>query len=166
MSLEDYCKLNIWEPLGLKDLTFRISSKADLLDRLVSMVSRQRDGLLVPAVHKPRDTNANVLSGGSGLYGSGVDYVRVLAEVINDGGVLLRSETVKEMFRPQLPNPKYVQEYFDTSAKGTTSLPPSWDSPTSVQYGLSFLMNMNRTQLGRAPGSAQWSGMANTYWVS
>ncbi|CZR50306.1 uncharacterized protein PAC_00178 [Phialocephala subalpina] len=128
-------------------------------------LTKPPEGSLAPGTHQPRDIGADICSGGSGLYGTGTDYIRVLADIINDGGILLRPETVKEMFRPQLPDARYLQEAFNSSFASPMRMAPNWDNPTAaVQYGLSFLLNVHETSTGRAAGSAQWSGAANTYW--
>lgn len=165
-SLEEYCLKNIWDPLGLKGTTFKISSNEELSRKRAGMTFRNSDGTLTPGPHQARDIGAAICSGGSGLYGTGEDYARVLAELVNDGGILLQPETVKIMFSPQLPDPKYLQEAFDQSFNSPMRMAPNWEDPKApVQYGLSFLINVHKTSSGRAAGSAQWSGAANTYWV-
>ncbi|KAF4955772.1 hypothetical protein FGADI_4344 [Fusarium gaditjirri] len=165
-SLEEYFKENIWKPLGLNNTTFRVSSNRGLLDNLVELTIRKPDGSLVPGSHVPRDATAEIDSGGAGLYGTAQDYVRIVSEIVNYGGVLLKPETVQEMFRPQLDDDQYIREALCKSVAGVgLNISPNFRDPKmQINHGLSFMINMEPMNTGRPAGTGQYGGAANTFW--
>jgi CubicO group peptidase (beta-lactamase class C family) len=40
LSLEEYMRENLWEPVGVKDMTFRLSSRPDMRERMADMSLR------------------------------------------------------------------------------------------------------------------------------
>jgi CubicO group peptidase (beta-lactamase class C family) len=40
LSLEEYMRQNLWEPLGIKDMTFRLSSRPDMRERMADISFR------------------------------------------------------------------------------------------------------------------------------
>lgn len=166
-SLGEYFERNIWQPLGLEDTTFRVSKNPEMLQNLVELTMRKPDGTLVPGSHIPRDPNAEFESGGAGIYGTPSDFVRFVAEIVNDGGVLLKPATVHEMFTPQLKDDQYLHEALRKSCAGAgLNISPNFKDPKmKIQHGLSFLINMQPLSTGRPSGSGQYGGAANTFWV-
>ena len=166
-SLGEYFEKNIFRPLGLEHLTFRVSSNAEMLQNLVELTLRKPDGTLVPGSHVPRDRTAQFHAGGSGMYGTPSDFVRVVAEIVNGGGVLLKPGTVEEMFTPQLKDDQYLREALRKSCAGVgLNISPNFKDPQmKIQHGLSFLINMESLITGRPGGSGQYGGAANTFWV-
>lgn len=81
MSLNEYMTRNIFEPLGLKDISMHPS--ADMKARLAYMHHRSPDGVLhprdhllrVPLVAAGQEEEARLLnSGGAGLFARPQDY--------------------------------------------------------------------------------------------
>ncbi|PVH70028.1 beta-lactamase [Cadophora sp. DSE1049] len=165
-SLDEYFRENIWKPLGLKHTTFEVSSNKILLDNLVGVTLRKADGSLIPGVHVPRDIAAEINAGGAGLYGTASDFVRLVAEIVNDGGILLKPETVQEMFRPQFDDDRYLLDALHKSVAGIgLNISPNFTDPKmKIQHGLSFLINMEPMATGRPAGAGQYGGAANTFW--
>lgn len=81
-SLNDYCHKNIFEPLGLKDISMFPS--ADMKKRLAHMNHRKHDGSLIgrdhllrkPLVVEPSEVKDVLNSGGAGAFSTPSDYAR------------------------------------------------------------------------------------------
>jgi CubicO group peptidase (beta-lactamase class C family) len=84
MSLNDYCHKNIFEPLGLKNIS--MFPNEDMKKRLASMHQRNQDGSLVERDHlqlRPLTATSNEIggifnSGGAGAFATPSDYARKL----------------------------------------------------------------------------------------
>ena len=99
-TLEDYFRQHIFEPLGMRDTSFLLSD--DMARRLVGAHARGSDGKPVPISFEfPQD--AEIHSGGGGLYSTGPDYLAftrmLLAGGAVDGVQILKPETVRLMAR-------------------------------------------------------------------
>ena len=105
MSLADFMRTHIFEPLKMKDTAFFVPK--DKLERLATVYVLQEESL------KPLPHDANVTtqpgfqSGGGGLYSTANDFLRFAQMLINEGeldGVrLLAPSTVQLMRSNQLP---------------------------------------------------------------
>jgi CubicO group peptidase (beta-lactamase class C family) len=107
VSGQDYEKFlasRIFEPLGMKDTTFRPS--AEQLKRLAGLYNL-RDGKLVeaPGVPAGRTATPRPPSPAGGLYSTGADQARFLRMMLNggqlDGKRILSEARVKEMTKAQ-----------------------------------------------------------------
>jgi CubicO group peptidase (beta-lactamase class C family) len=113
MSLEAYMKKNLWDPLGIRDATFHLSSRPDMHARLADMSRRSEDG---KAVHADElmylDENGNEFEecfGGHGSFTTAEEYIKVLRAVLVCGagggkhsGGILKKESVDELTKSQL----------------------------------------------------------------
>ena len=102
ISLEEYMKVNIWEPLGIKDMTFHLEKREDLRARMPDLC--RRDAATGKAVFNGKGWVDPVEDafGGAGLYSSMPEYMKVLRSLLDNDGKLLKSESVDEVCRPQL----------------------------------------------------------------
>jgi CubicO group peptidase (beta-lactamase class C family) len=148
-SLADFFRTRIFEPLGMDDSAFHVS--AENLDRLTAVYGGQGEALEM--TESPVDgafTRApSWYSGGGGLTSSAMDYLRFTQMLLNEGeldGVrLLKTETVRDMRRNQLP----VE--MGTMAPGG-----------SEGFGLGFAVVVE----GDRKDVFYWSGVANTwFWI-
>jgi CubicO group peptidase (beta-lactamase class C family) len=148
LRLDEYFARHVFGPLGMGETGF-VPVRPQ-----VAICARQVDGSLLANEVKPVKESA-VLSGGGGLYGSLADYVRFLRLFLNEGGGVLRPESVREMTRNQIGglrpgllrsvNPGFMLET-DLGADGKSG------------WGLGFLLSES--------GRFGWAGAANTYfWV-
>ena len=165
MTLQDYFQKNIFTPLGITDTTFSISSRPALEARVAITQIRQRDG-----TYKDDETNLfKTISdkykwGGGGLYSTAHDCMRLLQSLLNDDGLLLKSETIKELLSPQVQDeqifnnipPKSVAQRFSSKRKIAGPL----------QHSLCGFMGSKTSELGRSASSNEWCGATNVYWVS
>ncbi len=159
-SLDRFLEKTIFQPLEMPDTSFNVPSAK--LSRFTANYSRTPDGLKVmdaPADSKYGKT-VTFFSGGGGLVGTAMDYMRFLTMIERggelDGRRILRSETVKLMTSNQLPTKAFPIK-FGTEVRSGTG------------FGLGFSVRTEITQwdpAGRV-GEYGWGGAASThYWAS
>jgi CubicO group peptidase (beta-lactamase class C family) len=83
--LGEYMKTHIWDPLGMKDTTFDITSRPDMMERMVSMSARLEDGTIVP-IPLPYVSPPDDDLGGVGCYSTANDYVKLLTSLLKRDG--------------------------------------------------------------------------------
>jgi CubicO group peptidase (beta-lactamase class C family) len=100
------------------------------------------------------------LSGGGGLLSTLADYTRFVRMLMNDGvhdgERIVRSETLAEMWRNQLPPGKQVE------------LPQGWEMPDTT-FGLGFAIKDAPApgEPDTATGEVHWGGLAGTHtWIA
>ncbi|KAG9191056.1 beta-lactamase/transpeptidase-like protein [Alternaria panax] len=179
MSLNDYCLKNIFEPLGLKNIT--MFPTEDMKKRLAHMHQRNHDGSLVERDHlmlkvlgaKSNEISDILNSGGAGAFATPSDYTQIIATLLNDGtspktGVqLLKKETVDLMFTNQIP------QFPDFGRQGIPAAKPDLTNPISDVYpvegnppqgwGLTFMLS-NGGPTGRSKSTGFWAGLPNCWW--
>ena len=163
-TLDAYLSDHVLGPLGMNDTGFKL--RADQLARLAGMHARQPDGTLAPMEFELTQ-EPEFYMGGGGLYSTAPDYIRFVRMTLNggtlDGERVLETETVRTMAQ------NHIGEL--TVTKMPSALPaysrdvdlyPDQDK----KWGLSFLINTQKTAEGRSAGSLAWAGLANTYfWI-
>ena len=112
MSLEAYMKKNLWEPLGIRDMTFFLSTRPDMSARFADMSTRTADGKVVysEGYQAYLDGNGNEVTdymGGHGVFATPEEYIKVLKALLTCGhdgkeGGILTKESIDEFFKPQL----------------------------------------------------------------
>ena len=163
-KLDRYLQQHVFEPLGMKDTSFKLS--ASQRARLAGVHQRGPDGkLAVIPFELPQEPEFHM--GGGGLYGTAGDYL-AFAQMIMQGGTykgvqVLRRETVELMAQNhigQLEIGKMV-----TAMPGLSNDVELFPG-MSKKWGLSFLINTEKAATGRSAGSLAWAGLANTYfWI-
>jgi CubicO group peptidase (beta-lactamase class C family) len=164
LSLEEYFRANVFDPLGMRDTAFILGP--DQRARLSAMHRRKRDGSLA-AIRFEVNQRPEFFMGGGGLYSTGPDYLAFLRMLLGGGSLegvrLLRPETVADMGRNHtgahavgalktaLPSNSNDAEFFPGMRK---------------HWGLGFLITGEDAHTGRSAGSLAWAGLANTYyWI-
>ncbi len=165
-SFDEFLRSQLFEPLGMRDTTFRPSTAQRA--RLAEVYALGPDGRLQRATERaphsgPWDGEGRFLSGGGGLLSTALDYAR-FAQMLADGGTLdgvrvLAPASVALMLR------NHVAE---------THLPPRFAGPGGAElfaghgFGLGFAVLADPARHG-APGAvglARWGGLAGTtFWV-
>ena len=157
VSLDEFFRTRIFEPLGMKDTYFTIPQAKAL--RLVNMYTEKSDGTLVKAgtnmLNGPVNTNyplvkTSYFSGGAGLSSTLYDYAIFLQMLLNNGEYngkrILGRNTVRMMTINQI---------------GDLSLGDD-------KFGLGFQI-VSENGSGRTPaqaGTFSWGGaFATSYWV-
>jgi len=160
MSLDQYFKNYITGPLGMRDTLFM--PRADLQPRRAAMHQRKPDGGLMVVPFEPRPA-PEFLAGGAGLFSTAPDYLAFLRMILDQGGGLLRPETVTAMGTNQIG---------DLRAGKIGSVNPALTAEADfypgmdAKWGFGFLLNPERGMFGRSPNSLAWAGLPNCYyWV-
>ncbi len=162
--LDAYLRDHIFAPLGMTDTGFKIGDAQR--QRLVGMHARGEDGSLTPIPFE-LEQNPEFHMGGGGLYGTADDYIRFTRMILNkgrgNGNQVLKPETVALMGQNHIGELNMTRmPSAIPAATNDVDLYPDM----AKKWGLSFLINTERTPEGRSPGSLAWAGLANTYyWI-
>ncbi|KAJ0420340.1 beta-lactamase/transpeptidase-like protein [Aspergillus carlsbadensis] len=162
MSLEAYVQKHICKPLGLTSMTFRLREHPEVAARLVSTNERQETGefraskMLWP--DNPIDDAA-----GAGLFSTVDDFVKVLGDLLKDAPVLLKQETVNQIFTPQFPDGSAALKGLRDNSEVFASLTGVRDVGESVNYGLgAFLYQADAGVVKQ--GTLIGGGLQNLLW--
>jgi len=163
-SLEIYFREHIFEPLGMANTGFLISSAQKR--RTATTYARRADGSL-KALPFEMPQRPEFFSGGGGLFGTPRDYVTLLRMLLGhgtfDGAQILRAQTVAAMRTNQIG---------DLDVNPLKSSAPAWSNDANLfpgmqqKWGLSFDINTRPGPNGRSAGSYGWAGLLNCYyWI-
>ncbi|MFT4100021.1 MAG: serine hydrolase domain-containing protein [Burkholderiaceae bacterium] len=164
MRLGQYLREHLLGPLGMDDTAFRIGDAQR--ERLARVHHRMPDGSLA-VMDFEIEQAPEFEAGGGGLYGTVRDYTRFTRMILGggelDGVRVLRPETIEQMSRSHIGETTVgklvsVMPEYSEDAEFMPGIPKGW--------GLSFLINRERSNEGRSPGSLAWAGLANSYyWI-
>jgi CubicO group peptidase (beta-lactamase class C family) len=160
--LDAYLRDNVFAPLGMNDTGFQLGE--DQRRRIVGMHARQADGTLQPMPFEmPQEPEFHM--GGGGLYSTAHDYIRFIRMLLNkgmlDGNRVLKAETVAMMAQNHIGELNMGKmSAAIPQVTNDVDLYPEQDK----KWGLSFMINTQRTAEGRSAGSLAWAGLANTYY--
>ncbi|KAF1933623.1 beta-lactamase family protein [Didymella exigua CBS 183.55] len=171
-TLEEHMRKNLWEPLGIKDITFKLSSRADLKERMADMSEREAGSSTVKHMGGKQfhqDTDGSEIEdclGGQGVFTSPEDYFKVLKAVLttDEDEKLLKRETLTEFFKPQLGEGSatalnsLLQDDFVNNAMGGTN------KDVKKDWGLGGLLLAEDQPDGKATGTMIWGGLPNLNW--
>jgi CubicO group peptidase (beta-lactamase class C family) len=159
-TLEQYFKMNIFDPLGMKDSGFSVP--AAKFDRLVSRYQRQPDGSLKQDPRSQPDP-PKAFNGGGGLYSTAGDYVRFMQMILKRGQGVLQPKTVDMMASNQVGS---ISAGKLKTAQPDRSSDVDFHPGSTDRFGFGFLINPTAYEGGRYAGSLAWAGIANTfYWI-
>ncbi|KAG5355066.1 Acyltransferase LovD [Yarrowia sp. B02] len=162
--LSELCQKNIFDPLGVNDIEMYPSEEQQT--RLVKLHQRDPNGQLREQPHI-YSRQATFESFGAGFFAKGSEYVKVLAALLDDGGKILKKETVDEMFKNNIP------QWPDFARKPTPAAKPEITNPLPELYpqgkapqgwGISFMETIEPTESGRGPNTGWWNGIINHFW--
>lgn len=178
VSLQDYMRENIWDPVGAENITFHLEQNGKVRDGLVTLSAR--GGIpdpvhVAPAVRSEEkvvwmterlyeDPIADEYGGG-GSIGLAGDYMKMLQSLCSDDGRLLKTATIDEMFKPQLQLGA-LKDFPGVIARemwsgSFASHPPD----IRLDHGLGGMLIMDDETTGLKKGTLTWSGLANTLWT-
>jgi CubicO group peptidase (beta-lactamase class C family) len=163
-SLEVYFREHIFEPLGMADTGFLISSAQKA--RVATMYSRGADGALASMPFE-MPQRPEFFMGGGALFSTPRNYIAFLQMLLNDGtfngAQLLKPETVALMRQNHIGDLEVVTL---KTAKPDLSNDANFFPGMSHKWGLSFDINTEPGPAGRSAGSLCWAGLFNTYfWI-
>ncbi|KAH8670949.1 beta-lactamase [Xylariales sp. PMI_506] len=172
-DLETHMRRHIWEPLGLRDITFWPQSHrgggAQALGsdrRLAAMSIRDPATGAAAQSRKPINISAGMTEacGGQGAAATMPDFVEILRSLLAgpEDERLLPAGTKDAMFRPQLsPASKAaLLAAFESPEWAIGSFPPTGE----YDWGLGGLLIDGDKHPYRRKGTMIWSGNANLYW--
>jgi CubicO group peptidase (beta-lactamase class C family) len=160
LDLESYFRRHILDPLGMAETTF-VQSEAQKVRR-VGMHKRTADGGIETIVlDRPEVTEYQ--NGGGGLFGTVPEYLAFTRCLMAGGAPLVKPETFAEMRRPQLGTVRL--EVLRAAMPAFVHDVEFWPGKAK-DWSLSFLVNREPTEEGRAAGSLAWAGLSNLYyWI-
>ncbi|KAH6622344.1 beta-lactamase/transpeptidase-like protein [Boeremia exigua] len=172
LTLEEYMRQNLWEPLGIKDMTFCLKSRPDMKERMADMSVRdEKSGKL-------RHTNARMsyqdadgeevqdCMGGQGVFTTAEEYSKLLRAVLttDTDETLMKKETLRTFFTPQLKEGSsmamnaVLQDDTVNNAMGGTL------KDSKKDWGLGGLLLLEDQPDGKAKGTMIWGGLPNLIW--
>jgi CubicO group peptidase (beta-lactamase class C family) len=177
LDLETYFQKYIFSPLDIKDITFWPDRQPELSARVSDLFLRDPalpdgSGKAIPFKGPNMIVGATDEMGGQGVFGSLTSYLKILHSLLVDDEKLLKKDTAKLMFEPQLSEEsrEELQRLYASSPKhGPISI---GNFPPSIKYdwGLGGLLTMEDVkedgQIWRRKHCLNWSGMFNCFWVS
>ena len=147
----------------MNSTTFRPADHPHVLSNLMPMSFRHKDGSI--------KTEANIYPlaptielGGSGLYTSTADFIKLLTSLLCNDGNVLRKGTVDMMFNYRITDENImksekVKEFFDWCAHED-------DVGMDYDHCLCGLVNLRDMKTGKKAGSVRWGGGTKSFWVS
>lgn len=99
-KLAAYMQQKLFKLLGLERSTFRPAIRPDIMEGLAQMWHRSDTGKLTP-VTSSYPLHARNDSGSMGVITSTSDFIAILQDLLKEKPVLLKKESVAEMFQPQ-----------------------------------------------------------------
>jgi methyl acetate hydrolase len=164
--LDVHYRKNIFDPLGMKDTAFVISSEQRareasghrrLPDGTLKAEPMERESKLQAAPH--------TFSGGGGIYSTAPDYLTLLRMLLHGGSLddvrILRPETVALMGQNQIGR---VEAGILKSTAPGLSNDVDFFPGISLKWGFGHMINMQPVPEGRSAGSLTWAGLYNTYY--
>ncbi len=166
MSLQAYMEKYIWQPLGIKDISFFPKTRADLVARMVKMSVRGEDGQVTVDDGPQLTDGAKDCFGGHGAYACAIDYLKVLHSLLADDEKLLKKGTVTDMFKPQLSEMSQNALMKVTEVPAMNNVFGGLPMGTNKNWGLAGMLILDDLPGWRTKGTMTWGGMPNLTWVS
>ena len=162
-TLDQYCRENIFAPLGMRDTGFYASDTMRL--RLAGAHRRAENGELEAMELDLPPPTPELQCGGHGLFSTASDYMQFLLMLLNNGTYngarILKPETVGMMTENQIGDlrvteMKTVMPHLSNNAEFFPGMPKT--------HNLGFVTNLEQAPGRRNRGSHCWAGLANTYY--
>jgi CubicO group peptidase (beta-lactamase class C family) len=161
--IDQFCREEIFEPLGMTDTMFEPDA---LADRLAGVSIRAEDGSFAPFELAP-PPHPEVYGMGHALYSTAPDYLRFLRMVLGkgalDGNRILSEDACREMCADQMQGLAF--EKMITAAPAITADVDLFPG-MKVTHSFAFVRNEADVPGKRSAGSLSWAGVCNThYWI-
>jgi len=169
-TLEEFMIKHTFTPLGMKDTTFFLQQRPDMIAKRVDMTLRNKEtGKIEYNDEKYWHSDLPNAFGGMTIKSTPTDFMTFLHAILLDDGKLLSAALVEEMFRPQLQ--KEVAEEFNqylTQPPYETFFGRLAPRGVKADFGLGGLLAKEDVPGGgwREEGSMVWYGLPNLHWVS
>ena len=159
---------NIWGKLGITDITFWPKSKAGIVERTAAMSVRDGEtGALTHEIDSIESTaEAKDCFGGHGAYASMPSFLKILQSLLRDDELLLKQETARMMFEPQLTEEsREAMRVLWQDDANTRLFVGEFQPHVEKDWGLGGLLVRDGTERWRRKNTLVWSGMPNLFWV-
>jgi CubicO group peptidase (beta-lactamase class C family) len=175
-SLSAYMKENIFQPLGITNITLDLDSKPDMLARHVDMSMRTGD--VNPYFGTAVDASAPLIftlplnlsegledeSGGVGAFASLLDYSKILKSLASNEWDLLKHKSAEELFRPQLDGAPLEKFKELLAIKEMNNIMAGIGVGVDANHALGGAVVMEDIPGRRRAGTMTWAGLPNVYW--
>ncbi|KAL4757882.1 serine hydrolase domain-containing protein [Aspergillus foveolatus] len=161
MKLCEYLQRHVFDIVSVKDATFHLDQKEDLRARKVKAWVRTAQGLEEEKSTIFQDPIAEDIGGG-GLYATVNELLKICRGILTEK--LLRPETVKEMFRPQLESVQGLDQPHNYPLASRNAIWNAIPNDVPVNFGIGGLVTTSALPKRRAAYSLTWSGKPNCYW--
>ncbi|KIW90505.1 uncharacterized protein Z519_09152 [Cladophialophora bantiana CBS 173.52] len=139
-----------------------LGSRPDIRERLCGTSVRSVSGELEPTPPHPlRDSKDD--RGGGGMCTSPNDYIKTIVALLKNNGALLKPETIRSMFEPQLRDRRYLNSFLDHPLGGPMCR--AGVESDAWNFGLGGMLNLEDVDGVCKKGTMSWSGLPNLYWV-
>ncbi|KEF54846.1 beta-lactamase [Exophiala aquamarina CBS 119918] len=159
---EDYMAEHICKPLAMKSTTFHPAQRAGLAvaPLTVKLPNNQltSDIPLSFPNHDPKHDG-----GGSGLFSTAEDYLRLLTSLLLNDGRILHRDTVTAMFEPQLSNNEFLSANLAVPEFGRLMV-PGMPVNRDWNWGLGGILAMDGIPDRASESCMWWCGIANGQW--
>jgi CubicO group peptidase (beta-lactamase class C family) len=160
MGLDEYCKENIFDPLGMSNTYFNPPDKANTMP--TEYDNNWRGRLLQGEVHDEAASVMGGVSGNAGLFSTSEDVFKLVSTVMNDGryhnsytaGMKIESFVYEETINVFLKKPDDLS-YYNTRLLGWDSKP----DPTSYRRPCGELISDNCFGHTGYTGTSVWCDM-------
>lgn len=152
----------MFDPLSIKDITFRLAEREDLRSRKVTFWERAGSELREVKDFWWKDPDDDI--GGGGIYTTIDELLKLLRGILQ--GRLLHPETLAEMTTPQLESRAGLDNPGHYGTPDHNAIFNSVPDSVPCDFGLGGILNTAAVPGGRAARSLSWSGHPNCYWVS
>lgn len=174
ISLEDYMKKNIWEPLGVTSICFYPKRHPEVMAKLVDMSDRgaglsvfgtaaHPDAKVIYTGNTVWNLETDGCSGGAGGYGAPLDYHKLLHSLLVDDEKVLKKSTTAQMFEPQLNDASREAIMEKLKIPIMNDIMGGLPMGTKIDWGIGGAMLMQDTE-GKKEGSMYWGGYPNLVW--
>ncbi|KAE8314452.1 beta-lactamase/transpeptidase-like protein [Aspergillus transmontanensis] len=161
MKLGEYMERHIFDVVSAKDVTFHLDQREDLRTRKAK--NWERAGQTLEEEKNPvmPDPIAEE-QGGGGLYATVNEMLKIYRGVLTEK--LLRPETIKVMFQPQLETASGLDKPHEYPPPVQNAIWNAVPHDVPVSFGLGGLVNSAAVPGQRGVNSLTWSGIPNCYW--
>jgi CubicO group peptidase (beta-lactamase class C family) len=171
-SLEEYMRENLWEPLGVKDMTFHLSKRPDLAERKTDMSARDpSSGKVVnfPGRMPYQTGDGGEIEdclGGQGVFSNGDEYIKILHGLLttDENEKILKKETVELFFSPQLGEGSSAMLNMILQDDAANNAMGGVPKTVKKDWGLGGLLICGDTPDGKREGTMFWGGYPNLIW--
>ncbi|KAF2102689.1 putative esterase [Rhizodiscina lignyota] len=163
-TLGEYMERHIFEPLSMSSTTFQIHKRPELAARRTTIAWRSSPDapLGLGDGNDPAPKNPEIEMGGGGLFTTANDYAEFLGALISGDSRILKPESIAELFKPQLDDPKHFQAFCDGPLHD--AICPEFPHGLQLNYALGGKVNLEDVPGKRRKGSMAWSGATNPHW--